>query len=314
MPKRPNLPVNYIANANLLRSSQVDSIHRGVHIAADECTRQLSAEYTPTVRRPVSLAFDRSVQALPIDTLSHALAVFVEQAFGLGDNVRKRLCHSLSPDASSKVVARIVLATRTEAMSMLRINSISILRETGDVPNEFMQWDLSTLKSDEDECRRLLNEMSPSLYPICICIAFGEVVDAHISLDNDNRSDNITFVQFEVPVDPDPTQEVQRLATSFVLPDPPKPLEIVRLEEILQSVRDSDIRDRKAFVSAVNRLLRDSGYRCRLPDGNAGLLRLVQPSGPPGYIQFTLTAGGTRGRLGKTPVSLIRIKPEHGIR
>jgi hypothetical protein len=88
------------------------------------------------------------------------------------------------------------------------------------------------------------------------------------------------------------------------------PEDIDGLRNVLATIKDQDIIEKGEFVDAVNRMLKMTLHRIQLPDGRLSLLKYIKPNGPPGYIQFTASGQGTRGRLGKEKISLVKLSEE----
>lgn len=73
-----------------------------------------------------------------------------------------------------------------------------------------------------------------------------------------------------------------------------------RLQTLLASIGDKDIQtNRRAFVGAVNAALAATRSRLLLPSGDWCKLKLTNPQGDPGFIQFVNVHGNCRSSLGR---------------
>lgn len=111
-----------------------------------------------------------------------------------------------------------------------------------------------------------------------------------------------------------PLQQVKLIADE-IAPVPPVARQVTDeemawLSSLLAGISDDqiDVTNHKAFVDQVNRILRASRQRIKLPDGRLALLRWGQGMKQNySYIQFGVS-GGSFGRLGKIrPILLVPV-------
>lgn len=97
---------------------------------------------------------------------------------------------------------------------------------------------------------------------------------------------------------PKPEVHIERI-------DPVKPPEILVLERIITRAQREIPKEKGKFVSDVNAILRQTGYRIRLADGAIANLSLVRGGSGKEVISFGLLGSGNRGGFRMHTIELV---------